>query len=141
MSHNATTVTDARSSPGSGVRAGADLVAAMLATLMTGLAFVQFGLAGWGAFGGDFGIHGILGTTIGVISLLLMAATLVARPSRRVIWLAVLLAVLAAPVQTVLAAVGWNVNAWLGALHGLGGVAVFALSGHLMAGAWQRRRG
>lgn len=125
--------------PTSGVRAGADVAAGALAMLMTALAFIQFGLAGWGAFGGDFGVHGILGTTTGVTSLLLMIAALIARPSRKVTWLAVLLAVLAAPVQTVFAAVGFNVNAWFGALHALNGVVIFALSGYLMSEARQRR--
>lgn len=103
-----------------------------LAVVMTGLAFVQFGLAGWGAFGGDFGVHGILGTVIGATSILLLIVTLVARPSKKFIWLAVALAVLAAPVQTVLAAVGFNVNPWFGALHALNGVVIFGLSGYFM---------
>lgn len=139
MPENTTAATSTPSQATSGVRAGADAVAGALALLMTGLAFVQFGLAGWGAFGGDFGVHGVLGTTIGVTAIILMIATLVARPSRKVTWLAVLLAVLAAPVQTVFAAVGFNVNAWFGALHALNGVVIFALSGYLMSEARQRR--
>lgn len=139
MPENTATAAGNPPQPISGVRANADAVVGALAMLMTMLAFVQFALAGWGAFGGDFGAHGILGTTLGVISLLLLAAASIARPSRKVVWLAVLLAVLAAPVQTVLAAIGWNVNAWFGALHALGGVVVFALSGYLMSEVRRRR--
>lgn len=133
MSENSGTAAAAPPRPTSGARANADVVAGALAMLMTGLAFIQFGLAGWGAFGGDFGVHGVLGTTIGVTSVLLMVAALIGRPSKRITWLSVLLAVLAAPVQTVFAAVGFNVTAWFGALHALNGVVVFALSGYLMA--------
>lgn len=140
MAENSATAAAAPPRRATGARAGADVVAGALAMLMTGLAFIQFGLAGWGAFGGDFGVHGILGTTIGVTSILLMIAALIARPSKRITWLSVLLFVLAAPVQTVFAAVGFNVNAWFGALHALNGVVIFALSGYLMTQARQRRQ-
>ena len=133
MSEYAAPATDAAPTPTSGIRRGAEGTAGILAILMTGLAFVQFGLAGWGAFGGDFGVHGILGTVVGVTAIVFLIATLVARPSKRLVWLGVLLFVLATPVQTVLAAVGFNVNAWFGALHALNGVIIFALSGYLMS--------
>ena len=100
------------------------------------LVVVQFALAGYGAFSAfshhkGFGPHEILGTIIGVFTLLVLIAAAIARPSARVVYTAVTLFVLSGPIQPILASIGKN-HAWVGAIHALVGVlilgACFALS-------------
>lgn len=99
------------------------------------LTAVQFALAGLGAFGllhhehEPFAAHEALGTVIGVASLVLLIVVLAAGVGTRAVVMALVLAVLAAPVQPVLANLGKNGSPWLGALHALSGVAIMALFG------------
>lgn len=101
------------------------------------LTAVQFALAGLGAFGllkhqhEPFAAHEALGTVIGVVSLVTLIVVLAAGIGTRAVVMALVLAVLAAPVQPVLATLGKNDSPWLGALHALVGVAIMALFGIL----------
>ena len=63
------------------------------------LVAVQFALAGFGAFGSfhkerDWGAHETLGTIIGVFTILVLIAAIVARPGRRPLIAAIVLFVL-----------------------------------------------
>jgi hypothetical protein len=106
---------------------------------LTGAALtaVQFALAGLGAFGllrhehEPFSAHEALGTVIGVFSLVTLIVVLAAGIGTRAVVLALVLAVLAAPVQPVLANLGKNGSPWLGALHALSGVMIMGLFGIL----------
>jgi hypothetical protein len=119
-----------------GYRATFTTVTRVLAMVTGTLVVVQFALAGYGAFGSfqhqkDFKAHEVLGSIIGLFTLLVLIAALIARPSGRTIIQAVILAVLALPVQPLLADAGKH-HAWVGALHALVGVfilgACFGLS-------------
>ena len=75
------------------------------------LVAVQFALAGFGAFGSfhkerDWSAHETLGTIIGVFTILVLIAAIVARPGRRPLTAAIVLFVLAAPIQPILANAG-----------------------------------
>jgi hypothetical protein len=120
----------------SGYRATFTTVTRILAMTTGTLVVVQFALAGYGAFDAfqqhrGFRAHEILGTIIGLFTLLVLIAAAIARPSRRVVILAIVLFVLSGPIQPLLASAGKN-HAWIGAIHALVGViilgACFALS-------------
>ena len=116
-------------------------------TTMVAIA-VQFALAGFGAFTMDktptdnaYGAHAVLGTVIAVLTLVVLITTLAGRSARahsRTLWLAVALAVLAIAVQPVLGSTGQKVP-FLGALHGLNAVIIFALTGWLTRETARRR--
>jgi uncharacterized protein DUF6220 len=100
------------------------------------LVVVQFALAGYGAFSAfsnhkGFGPHEVLGSIIGGFTVLVLIAAAIGHPSKRVVYTAITLFVLSAPVQPILAGIGKN-HAWVGAIHALVGViilgACFALS-------------
>jgi hypothetical protein len=101
------------------------------------LAVAQFALAAFGAFrslDGDqkaYGPHQLVGMVIALLSLLVLIAALVARPDRRTVILAVVLFVLAGPVQPTLPDLAKDNGAWIGALHGLLGIAILGLFGQL----------
>ncbi len=101
------------------------------------LTAVQFALAGLGAFGllrhqhEPFAAHEALGTVIGVVSLVTLIVVLAAGIGTPAVVMALVLAVLAAPVQPVLANLGKDNSPWLGALHALTGVVIMALFGIL----------
>jgi hypothetical protein len=119
-----------------------------LAATTLALVAAQFALAGFGAFTMDktpadnaYGAHMILGVVIGVMTWLILASTLASRTARkqpRTLWAAVTLAVLAVPVEPLLGEAGQRVPA-VGALHALNGLAIFALTGWLVAQADRRR--
>lgn len=120
-----------------GIRAGADAAFGVLGVITVALITVQIGLAGLGVFGGNFGPHATLGLVIALVMLLMFIAALIARPNVRSVLLALLLLVLASPVQTLLAAFGWD-NMWLGALHALNAVIILGIAWRLMSEARQR---
>jgi hypothetical protein len=98
------------------------------------LAVVQFVLAGYGAFGSfnhqrNWGAHETLGTVIGIFSMLVLIAAIVARPGTRPLVASIILFVLAGPIQPILADAGKDHGAWWGALHALCGVAILAMCG------------
>lgn len=120
---------------------------ALAVTTLVAIA-VQFALAGFGAFTMDktptdnaYGAHAALGMAIGLLTLAVLITTLAgraARAHRTTLWLAVALAVLAIAVQPILGSSGQTVP-FLGALHGLNAVIIFALTGWLTAETARRR--
>ena len=98
------------------------------------LAVVQFALAGYGAFGSlhhqkNWGAHEAMGTTIGVFTLLVLIAAIVARPGRRPLIASIVLFVLAGPIQPILANAGNDHGTWWGSIHALCGVAILGMCG------------
>lgn len=112
------------------------------------LVAAQFALAGNGAFstigtraGDPYAAHLVLGLVIAAMTLVDLVAVLASRPARSrpaTLWPAVALAVLTVAVEPLLAEAGKHAAA-VGALHALGGVIIFALTGWLV-GATARRR-
>ena len=125
-----------------------DTVLFALVVTTLALVAVQFALAGFGAFTMDktptdnaYGAHMVLGVVIGVMTWLILAAALASRPARahpRTLRLAVTLAVLAIPVEPLLGEAGQRVP-FLGALHALNGLVIWALAGWLMSETGRRR--
>jgi hypothetical protein len=96
---------------------------------------VQFFLAGYGAFGSGFGGHETLGRILQGIAVLLLVLVLIARPTRIVFVPYLVLFVLAAVLQPILADPG---NGVVGGLHGLDAVLIFGLAGWLGHRAFRR---
>jgi Family of unknown function (DUF6220) len=123
--------------PRAGYRATTTQVMRYLAMAGGTLAVAQFALAAFGAFrslGGDqhgYGAHQVIGMVIALLSLLVLVAALVARPDRRTVIQAVLLFVIAGPIQPALPDLAKDDGAWIGALHGLLGIAILGLFGQL----------
>ncbi len=123
-------------------RAATAVLALTAVTMVT--IIVQFALAGLGTFGevhdkkaGDsyFSAHQRLGLAIGLLTLLILVAALIEHRSRATVIRAVVLFVLAGPVQPVLGTLGADKAAWVGMLHAVNGIAIMALTGMLMSGA------
>jgi len=88
---------------------------------------VQFWAAGWAVFGQPFTIHAVLGWVLMPVALLsLLAAALAYGLSRRTMWAAVLLLVLA--LQPVFVFVLSAVSIALAALHPVNGLAAFCIA-------------
>jgi uncharacterized protein DUF6220 len=123
--------------PRAGYRATTTQVMRYLAMAGGTLAMVQFALAGFGAFrslDGDqkgFGAHQAVGYIVALLSLLALVAALIARPNQRTIILAIVLFVVAGPIQPMLPDLAKDHGAWIGALHGLLGIAILGLFGQL----------
>jgi len=104
-------------------------------TMATGtLAVVQFALAGYGAFSSvnkqdKWGAHETLGNIIGILTILVLMAALVSRPGRRPLIGAIVLCVVAAPLQPILAQLGKDHGTWWGAVHALGGIVILGMCG------------
>jgi uncharacterized protein DUF6220 len=122
--------------PPAGYRTTFSKVTRILAMTTGTLVVVQFALAGYGAFSAfnhhhGFGPHEVLGTIIGIFTLLVLIAAAIGRPTARIVYTAITLFVLSGPIQPVLAGIGKN-HPWVGAIHALVGVlilgACFALS-------------
>jgi hypothetical protein len=101
------------------------------------LAAAQFALAAFGAFNSVNGhrhgyrAHEVVGMIVELVGLLVLVAALVARPNRRVVILAVVVFLLAGPIQPSLAELAKDDASWVGALHGLVGLAILGLFGQL----------
>ncbi len=123
--------------PRAGYRATTTQVMRYLAMAGGTLAAAQFALAAFGAFYAINGhrhgyqAHEIVGMIIEVVSLLVLIAAIVARPNRRTLILSVVLFVLAGPIQPTLAELAKKDASWVGALHGLVGLAILGLFGQL----------
>lgn len=128
------------SAPLAGVRGGVNATFGILAIITVALAAIQIGLAGLGAFGGSFAAHMTLGYVIGLLTILMLIAALIARPNRGIVVRAIILFVLAVPLQPMLASFGENGSVWVGALHALNGVAITGLAGALAGESRLRRR-
>jgi hypothetical protein len=99
------------------------------------LCVVQFALAGYGAFSAfkhhkGYGPHELVGTIIGLVSVLVVIAALIGRPNVRTQIRAFVLFLLAGPIQPLLAAGGKH-QAWVGGLHALVGIGILAMFGML----------
>jgi hypothetical protein len=122
----------------------------LVATALT-LVAVQFALAGFGAFTMNknpatptdhaYGPHMVLGLIIAVLTVLILAVSLAdraARGHRRTLRLAATLAGLALIVEPLLGEGGTRMP-FLGALHALNGLIIFALAGWLLSETGRRR--
>ncbi len=124
-----------------GYRATFGTITRILAMLAGTLCVIQIALAGFGAFDAfqkqhGFRAHEIVGNIIGGITLLILITAVVARVNRNTVMSAVVLFLLAAPIQPLLADWGKH-HAWVGAIHALVGLmilgACFGLSRKLPA--------
>lgn len=130
----------------SGGRAAADRVFmwGWLVFLLAGL--VQIFLAGMGVFdltgekladAGSLDPHRTLGFALGGLSILLLIGALIARVDARTIGVSAVVAVLANPMQSILAAAGEN-TAVFGGLHAIDGLVILGLGGFLYGEARRR---
>jgi asparagine N-glycosylation enzyme membrane subunit Stt3 len=130
-------------------RRPADTLLLVITAVTVAMTVIQFALAGLGTFGevhdgqvkgSYFAAHQTAGMVIGLLTLLVLVAALIARPSRRAVIMAVVLFVLAAPLQPLLGSLGADKAAWLGMLHVLNGIAILGLSGNLLGQMISRGR-
>lgn len=132
-----------------GARGRGDAVLAALAAVTLALVAVQFAAAGFGAFSmvktatdsNAYKAHMALGMITAAMTLLVLGAVLAsraARQHRRTLGMAVILAVLAVPVEPLLGEAGKHAP-WVGALHALVGVAIAALLFRLLTETTSRR--
>lgn len=117
-----------------GYRTTSAKVMRILAMAVGTLAVVQFALAGYGAFSSvnkqdKWGAHETMGNIIGILTVLVLIAALISRPGRRPLAAAIVLCVVAAPLQPILAELGKDHGTWWGAVHALGGIIVLGASG------------
>jgi hypothetical protein len=117
-----------------GYRTTSAQIMRILAMATGTLVAVQFALAGFGAFGSfhkerDWGAHETLGSIIGGFTILVLIAAIVARPGRRPLIAAIVLFVLAAPIQPILANAGKDDGVGWGALHAFVGVLILGMCG------------
>jgi Family of unknown function (DUF6220) len=124
-----------------GLRRQALLAGYWLFTAFLAIGVVQIFLAGLGIFALDgrklgaagetaFDPHRTAAMVLTVVALLALVAIGIARPGARLIVLAVVLLVLTAVVQSVLASVGED-TPFFGGLHALDGLAVLGLAAYL----------
>lgn len=117
-----------------GYRTTSAQIMRILAMATGTLAAVQFALAGFGAFGSfhkerDWDAHETLGSVIGGFTLAVLIAAIVARPGRQPLIGAIVLFVLAGPIQPILANAGKNDSVAWGALHAFCGVVILGMCG------------
>lgn len=133
-----------------GARRLAAVTQRWLAVCTAAAIVAEFGLAGLGAFRGAnaprtqdsfYDPHRILGFGIGGLTVLLVAAAIAARTSRRAVALAVLLAFLAAAGQPLLVQVAGTHGVWPGALHAINGLLILGLTAALARDARAHRHG
>lgn len=110
-----------------------------LAALFVVGIFVQIYLAGVGVFGehnlkienaSRFDPHRAVGEVLGLIAVIMLILSLIARKSRNLMIGALVLAILVEFAQHALAA-GGDSNKWVGGLHALDGLIVLGLGGWL----------
>lgn len=118
-----------------------------LAVLTLAAIVTEFGLAGLGAFRGSdaartqdsfYDPHRVLGFVIAGLVVLLLAAVIAGRAGRRAVAVAVLLTLLAAAGQPLLAQAG-GTHAWVGALHAISGLLILGLTATLARDARANR--
>jgi hypothetical protein len=118
--------------PPAGYRGTFTKIMRILAMATGTLVVIQFALAGYGAFSAvshhrGYGPHETLGTIIGGFTLLTLIAAIVARPGTRWLVSAVILFVLAGPIQPLLADAGKHHGSWWGAVHAFVGLVILAM--------------
>jgi hypothetical protein len=123
-------MTETSTPAAAGYRATFATVTRILAMATGTLTVIQFALAGYGTFSAfkhhrGFGPHEIVGTIIGVATLLVLITALVAHLNWRIMGWAIGLFLMAGPIQPVLAGIGKH-HAWVGALHALVGIGILA---------------
>jgi hypothetical protein len=115
----------------------ADKVFAYLGALLLLCVIVQFFLSGLGVWGMDqhkidkatsLDPHRAFAGAIAVVAILMFVAALVSRTNKTRIWVSILIAVLAEPVQALLAAGGEHQH-WVGGLHVLDALIILGLAG------------
>ncbi|HET7327853.1 MAG TPA: DUF6220 domain-containing protein [Nocardioidaceae bacterium] len=115
----------------------ADKVFAYLAALLVLCVIVQFFLAGLGVWGIDqhkidkassIDPHRGFAGVVALVAVLMFITALVSRTSKTRIWVSILIAILAEPIQALLA-VGGEHQHWVGGLHVLDAVVILGLSG------------
>jgi len=118
---------------------------ALLATGVMALSAAQFLFAGFGAFGGGYTPHLIIGWIIAALSILVLGAAVAAHVERSYLFSAVALVVLAvvvAPLAVELTGRGASIlstsfsgapKSWLGAAHAFVGLVIFGTAGRIMA--------
>lgn len=125
-----------------GVRRAGQVTVPPLLMLFLGLGVVQIFLAGLGVFaleGEELGTpdetafdpHRMVGLVMTVVTLLIMIAAALARPGRQVVIMAVVLFLLVAVLQSVLAQAGED-TAFFGGLHALFGIGSLGLASRLL---------
>lgn len=131
------------------VRRPIDTLLLVLTAITVAVTIGQFALAGLGTFGevhdkkikdSYFSAHQSVGMIIGLLTLLVLIAALVARRSRRSVIMSVVLFVLAGPVQPFLGSLGADKAAWVGMLHAVNGIAILGLAGNLLGQTLTRRQ-
>jgi Family of unknown function (DUF6220) len=131
------------------VRRPVDTLLMALTAVTVAMTIVQFALAGLGTFGevhdkkikdSYFSAHQSVGMIIGLLTLLVLVAALIARRSRRSVIMSVVLFVLAGPVQPFLGSLGADKAAWVGMLHAVNGLAILGLGGNLLSQTLTRRQ-
>jgi hypothetical protein len=104
---------------------------ALIAAFFIGV-LVQFYFAGVGAFGAEsYDMHRMLGNVLILVSFIVLVLSLLLREW----WEAAILLFVLMIVQSVLANAGNDASAWIGALHALNALVIFALSGYLFHAA------
>jgi len=125
-----------------------DAVLLVLTSVTLAVIAAQFALAGLGAFttiktsaGNAYAAHMAVGIAVGALAWIILAVVLTspaARGRAGTRWPAVALALLAIPVEPLLAEAGQHLPA-VGALHAVTGLAIFALAGWLTGAAARQR--
>jgi hypothetical protein len=115
----------------------------ILAVITMSVIVLQFVFAGWGTFdslhstakAGDhpgFGAHEMTGYLIALLGVVLLVAALLAGLGARAASMAVAMAVLAGPVQALLARAGEDSGPLWGALHALVGMMILGIGAGLL---------
>ena len=122
----------------------ADKVFAYLAALLVLCVIVQFFLAGLGVWGIDkpklndkvtsLDPHRGFAGAVAIVAILMFITALVSRTSKSRIWVSLTVAVLAEPIQSLLASGGEHQH-WVGGLHVLDGLVILGLAGWMHTGS------
>jgi hypothetical protein len=135
--------------PAGGVRRAGAAALPPLLMLFLGLGVVQIFLAGLGVFSLDgaqlggtdetaFDPHRFVAVVMSAVTLLVLIAAVMARPGRQFVIMSVVLLLLVAVLQGVLASAGED-TALFGGLHALFGIGSLGLAGRMLAIGRSRR--
>ena len=133
MTDTSTYSAPAPSGPG-GFRRGSLIAFRALGAITLLACVVQIVFAGLGAYGASFDAHRALGGIIMMLTVLMLVAVLIARPSWITVGLTVLVVLLTSVGQNVLAQLGDDTDAWFGGIHALDGLVIMGLLARLAFG-------